>query len=285
MTDKSFTQGDMVFDEDGQAYEFVAHVEGVGTVVRYWYEYHDDDGAPYDRIGGPAVLQGPIFPEAPSPKRAAEIDLLDEKIAAKRNELTQIEQALREANAGRDAMLKRIKENEALRRIDAFLAGEITHYVLCGEYSAMDIIAVGDTAPEYAERGELRLLSLTASMAKSWNSKEATVRWDLNRYSDGSGNNTTCVPCTSLDDAKQVLGDLIAQRFALWESGKEKSYISYTASAAKKFGLPIPQRYLDQEAETLRAHAEAELKRCRAALDIATAKAAAAAGASKEVAA
>lgn len=257
-TEHTFNQGDMVFDEDGNAFEFVAHMDGVGTIARPWYEFHDDDGAPCDRIGETAVvIVGALYPECPSPKRRADIERLDGLVAAKKAELAQIETALREANAGRDAMLKRIKENDALRRIDAFLAGEITHYVLYGEHYQMDIVAVGETIPEYAKQGALRLLSLTASMVKPWGSKEATLRWDLNRYSDGSGHATACVPCTSFDEAKAVLAEKVASKFAEWEAGKSVTFIQYVASAAKKFGLPVPQKYRDQEASAALSQARA----------------------------
>src|SRR5262249_25554574 len=127
----------------------------------------------------------------------------------------------------------RIRTHEALKRLDDFLAGNITHAVRA-RYSG---ISIGTFAEVFEEGGRydkgVKLLTL-------FGDKKCGLSWHLNDYRDGSGSYTEIFPCTSLEDAKAVAQSKLDALFDLARRGERVSYLSEHIASALKDGLAVP---------------------------------------------
>jgi hypothetical protein len=186
------------------------------------------------------------------------VDVLNEEVAkleAVRLDLsTQIRELRREVagaekeNAERLAKCQRLA---SLKRLEDFLDGKITHYVIVPGYRAPEIVPVGDTESEYAQHtGELRLLSLYGRTG-------GELAWRLNRYSDGSGRNTDVIPCCSYEEAQEAITEVFATEVetALDPDHHNQPNRDWIA-AAEKCGIEISDLY-----ETALVEREVESRR------------------------
>lgn len=259
--------GDTVCNAEGYSAEYVGPFD-FGHVVRPIFENRDDDGAPWDIVSTIPVIWTDVFPGDACPKMAAEIEEQRAILVALRKQVQEARQDMSSTQSARAEIMARLKEHDVLRRLDGMLAGQATHYATCGSDSNYEIHAVSEEKPDmdFGHEGELRLLSLTARR-----SRNNALTWELNRYRDGSGTSKAVVPCFSLEDAKEVLGQRCAEKWVAWLSGNSVSYISYVADACRKWDLPIPQKYLDQERAQQLAATKAEVERLKNAAEAANA--------------
>lgn len=258
--------GDTVCNAEGYTAEYVAPFD-FGHVVRPIIEHRDEDGAPWDIVSTVPVIWTDVFPGDACPKMAAEIE---EQRAALFAINMQIQEA-RSIQKAQSEIMARLKEHDVLRRLDGMLAGQATHYVTCGSDSNYNIHVVAEEKPDctFGHERELRLLSLTARRPSSRNNNGLT--WELNRYCDGSGSSMAVIPCFSLDEAKEVLGKRCADKWSAWLAGRGVSYIAYVADACRKWDLPIPQKYLDEEQARQLESIRAEVDRLTKAAETANA--------------
>jgi len=93
---------------------------------------------------------------------------------------------------------------EALDTLYKFLNDEITHVVKTGwDYAILPFKPL--LAGDHNYREDLRLISL-------FGSSEGNLDWRLNYYRDGSGTYEAIVPCTSLEEANEVLIKTIQEK-------------------------------------------------------------------------
>ena len=127
---RPFKSGDEVYTKDGYKCRFVQEMNGQYLVIPFLYE---------DRFGDPFFTSA-IFAAPPMEQKHGEIATLDAEIKTKRKELQTIYEETRTAIKERDAMLTRLKEHEALKRIDDYLLGKFAYFVIFG-YSKPKIVS------------------------------------------------------------------------------------------------------------------------------------------------
>lgn len=196
MTDRAWTPGDLGYTESGEEVRYLGSYEGRHLVAPI--EVLEDE---QERMGGPRFVDV-IHPDdhVAVTKRSKAVADLDAKITEQHRELLNLRNEIREASKGREDVLRRIKEHKTLARLDDFLAGKLTHYVV-HRWGKVEIL---DASKETCGGGEgLRLLVL-------FGKSKGNVGWRQNRYSDGSGQDWDHVtPCTSLEEARVEAQDLI----------------------------------------------------------------------------
>lgn len=241
MADKTFNRGDTVYAIDGQQGEYLMAYEDAHLVLPHFRE----DGEPWDGEpwpGGPAVWQE-AFTKPPVP-------VVHEDVAAARVELDELAKKVREAEQqlrtmreertqlqrDQSAVRARLQEHEALRNIDAFLAGSITHFVV-----DVDYVPAIQTAQETMEhrdgyRKSIRLLGLFGD------EERAAVRWRVTTYGDGSGLMNEVIPCLSLQEAQdRARALLIGRTLPSIRSGRLSAYYGGRAlELAAALGVQVP---------------------------------------------
>ena len=264
MNQQTFNKGDTVFAIDGQQGEYLMAYEDAHLVLPM---LRDDDGFSEQPWPGEPTVWHEVFTKPPVP-------VVHEDVAEARKELDDLQRKVREAEQqlhmmrderlqlqrDQSAVRARLKENEALRNIDAYLAGAITHFVV-----DVDYVPEIQTAQETLEhrdgyRKVTRLLGLFGD------DDRRDVRWNVCTYGDGSGSMKEVVPCLSLEEAQERARTiLVNQTLPAIRSGKLDSdyYGRRAVKLAGELGVELPQDVADKLAAQHRAAALRALEQHR----------------------
>ena len=249
------TPGDTVYSQHGEQAVFVASAGGE-HLVRPIFE--DDDG---EHVGG-VVSWGAIFTSPPSPKLDEKTAAAEKRLAAIREEVAAAEKQPRDFQAGAADRLQRIKQHEGLAFLDAYLAGEITHYVAVKEYGfGVEIIPIGETVENYSSSNGYGLLTLMPSM--HWDKRvNWTVHYRDQKCPRGYGGRTEVVfPCRGEEEAKARAAELIEAEIAdqMTKERKDRRYTDAVIQCAGRFGVDVPQELVDSAKAARRSSIEREI--------------------------
>jgi FtsZ-binding cell division protein ZapB len=224
----AYEKGDIVFNEHGQRFVYVAESDG-DHIVRPTVETDEEE----QWEGNPVTLRK-IFASAPRDVYDKTIQALDMKVSELQEKRRALEEELRKSKQDETERKKRIMTNAALERIDDFLAGKITHFVY-GEYGVeIKTFEESTSDPDRRER-DVKLLSL-------YGRSKGDLAWKLNDYYDGSGSWRHVYPCSSLEDATNLAKRLIETKYEEWrKDGKNSYWLTSVVASSVKFGIPIPK--------------------------------------------
>lgn len=225
-------KGDEVYSEGGQQLIYITEFDGQ-HMVRPLYE--ESNREPY--YGDPFAVSR-VYTKPPVEKKNAEIAKLDAEIKARRDELSAMRAEVNELSKSERERMARIQQHKGLERLDAFLAGKITHFVLVPSFGEIVIQTVADalTRNDRYSR-EMRLLTL-------YGRPNCFVGFSVNEYSDGSGSSQEVVPCCSEEDALMFARKEIAARLADPKLGGNADYI---IASAIKYGVEVPLPILQNQ--------------------------------------
>ena len=160
------------------------------------------------------------------------VDSLNEKIQERRKELSEAQLQLKSDSKEQAATLENVKRHEALKYIEEFIDGKITHYVDI-TYSEWNIIPLNEATDTYDGK-DLRLLTL-------YGKSKGDLQWRLGSYSDHSGGSSFVTPCRFYEEALAVLQEklnaVVAEGFA------KTSYQEAIVQNADEWGLNLPVEY------------------------------------------
>lgn len=228
---KKPVQGDEVFDIHGRAAAYLA-LGADGHVVQPIYENEDYEPS----YGNPEVWRE-VFTTPPTQKLHAEVAEIETKLNAARQALHEVQEQRRTEDREYAARANERKRFDQLKKLDDYIAGKITHFVVVQGYGERLSIQEFETfihSNENRYERKLRLLSL-------FGDSKGDLNWYVNRYSDGSGgDHGLCFPATSYEEALAIAAKWLEQRYAEIRKS-EKKYESHTfADAAARLGLMVP---------------------------------------------
>lgn len=221
----TFKKDQIVYNRHGEQAKFVA-ANGDYFIVSLAQEIIFGDGE-RDIEYGPLVQwhNTDIFAAAPKAKLSDEIVTLQEQVAKLKSEISELQRNKREEEKEIAARKDRIKQHEKLKRLDDYLAGKITHYVIV----RFGLPYIAEAAKEYANdydnsrwenNKKLKLLTFFG------NSKGDT-EFNLSSYSDGSGSGVLVFPFCSIEEAEEKAKAMLEKRIAeLLPSVNENSQLS-----------------------------------------------------------
>lgn len=239
-------EGDTVYDIDGNENILLFAIPGGGFVVEPVYE---GPGKPWR---GDACFTDRVFIDPPIRRAHAESAAAEAKLAEVQRQLRDATRKLNDVVESYENRVSRLsKRDAALKRIDDFLDGKITHFVVVN-WSELTILPIEEMVSEgYCH--EPKLLTLFG--------KTGSLEWRLNDYSDGSGSDRTCYPCCSQEDAVSKVAELIQEAVDDWRAVPEPTScarIIKAKSAAIHYGMEFPADVL----EYLSARAIADCEKC-----------------------
>lgn len=202
----TFTSGQTVYTENGQECIYVANSLG-DHIIRQVFDYENHE----PHYGKPIVVTT-VFNEPPVPRLNAQVVELEEKLATKRKELTDLNRQLLDINRDQKERMDRLKQHESLKRLDDFLAGKITHMVVCNWGSVMVKPLIQALQREDCDR-DLKLLTL-------YGRTNGDLQWRINFWSDGSGSSTEAYPFTNEEEAMAFAKEYVAEKLADCIDGK-----------------------------------------------------------------
>ncbi|QWF19269.1 hypothetical protein [Lysobacter capsici] len=241
MTAHTFEAGATVYLLSGRACEYIA-AAGSQHVVAPIYDTE------YGQETRDHKLVDRVYRDAPTEKLADEVAALETQRRELRVEIHRQETTLRQFSRDAEARKARVTAHESLQRLDDYIAGKITHFVVESYDPPYRIEtfqqAIQDREANRSDRA-LRLLSL-------FGRSNGDLTWNINRWSDGSGCWTECVPCTSYEDAEAVLRARIAKDMReKWAKEQARPWVmEKIVDCAKSFDVPVP----DEIAKAIGAH-------------------------------
>lgn len=252
--------GDEVYSPDGELGIYVSPATGGGHIVEPMVEDGDGVNEPVSYYAEGVAIWQAAHRQPPRPMLDQAIAQQQEKLAALRREISEIEQQKRTAAASHREILERLKQHEQLRYVDDFLNKAITHYVLEIE----GVVQVLDSKAFSEHRGfgySERLLTLWAHVDRQGTSLRWTVKVDSG-YSD----QREIHAFPGIDPAMEKARELVTLKMKKAVNEVAAPYghsASLAIKSAKSLGMePLP--------ELLQALRDREIREAQALLDKAT---------------
>ncbi|MBU3577544.1 hypothetical protein [Polynucleobacter sp. UK-Kesae-W10] len=176
-------------------------------------EYEQEYGEPH--WGQPEEWRE-VFLTPPTVKLEAKVDELDKLITEKRAELKRINAELDQSGRLYQDQLKKLKQHQALQRIEDYMDGKFTHFLQVGY--EIKLVSKEDAlkSPDRYD-SDMKLLTL-------FGSTKGDLQWRINRWGDGSGSETNVYPCESEDEAKEIVRKLYAEAVEEWRAQEKKHH-------------------------------------------------------------
>lgn len=211
---------------DGSVVELVETCQN-GFLVHRLYE----DGETGELISDDKIRWvEQVFDAAPTVKFSEEVLRLSGKVADLQRQISEQQASVSEGLARYTETMAKLKRHEQLRLLEDFLDGKITHYVICSWVPK--IVPFESALCEFSPRGGTKLLAL-------FGDSKGDLQWRINQYRDGSGTYRDAYPCTSEQQAKEVLAKWLANRFTAGEWNER--YLV----AAGTHDLEVPREWVE----------------------------------------
>lgn len=275
MENKNFEKGETVYNTDGVAGEIVTElVPGEGWLVRPLMECYDDlTDEPYTERG--SLQQWPIvFRKPPVLKKHEEITRLDKILETKKEEVKKLQATAnhltQQENKYRSRLTTLSTRNEALKRIEDFLDGKITHYAIsrstynfCPLGTTWRVLALSDASANDEYSKQLRLFSL-------YGKSNGDLTYRLNRYSDGSGSteDDIVIPCFSYEEALEACRERTNAQLENWRNGVKGGAATNTIyTNLLRLEMSVPDDLLKAVTDARKLELELRVNTARQALE------------------
>lgn len=252
--------GDEVFDIHGRAASYVARVSA-GHIVEPLFEHDSDDGPSFGR----PETWNEFFLAPPVQKLHAEVGEAQKKLNEARQQLNAVREQRREEDAQYTRRAAMRKQFDQLQKLDDYIAGKITHFVVRQDYRDSVSIEAFDSfikSDEDKYDRKLRLLSL-------YGDSKGNLSWHVDRYSDGSSSGSSGYhwPATSYEEAMQKAAEWLDARYGEWRKATDhtRNKSATYAACAIKLGLPVPDDIAADAARVEAIAGESRLKSAREA--------------------
>lgn len=247
-----FRTGDEVYNEYGHVARYVMPAEAGGHIVEPLYENDEDEEASYGRPE--AWIH--VFAKPTAKKLDQGMADIQAAIDKKRQELRGIQDDIYSAERERKDLLQRIKATPDLTDLDMWLQGKVTHIVTLEHYQ-IGIGAVEETLRRADRERHLRLLNLMVDpMANHFWVGYAS-------YSDGSGSQTRCLLATSLEHARALAAEYVANEIRKNPHDDHSSLIM----SANELGVSVPADRLEAAQQKARKNRDEQIIRMRRELE------------------
>ena len=234
MKNQKFDQGSTVYSEFGQSAEYVAQISE-GHIVRPIVESCHGDEA-YEHVCDPVTWRT-VFVSPPVEKYNEELKVIHAKIDAANEVLKSVRTEYNQFNAAEKTRSTERAKIDALKYLDDFMDGKITHYAVFPAYGEPQILTLEQAVSDASSYNKKqRLLCLYGDM------KTREIYWILHRYSDASGSNDCrTYPEKSLDDANELVRNEIASLLSKDDGARTYDTLRYV-EWANTWGVTVPDK-------------------------------------------
>ncbi len=272
----AFKRGQTVYDRAGAKFQFEESLSGDRALVRPIMAVDGYDGLDEYSSDAPTIVYAnAIFAKPPLAAIDADIASATARLDEVKEELSNAECDLTAKQRDVLARIEKLQAYDGLQRIEDYLDGKMTHFVVTSGYSAnkLCIMTADDLLQCKDDRGrptdEIKLLCLFGT-TRSYGAPKRSAEWRLNHYYDGSGSWQKVQPATSYEEAVEIIHrelKVIFDAYFAEEPEKRRTYIlDEVIQSANAVGYFVPP-----EAE--KALRDAKVENARKAFDEANKKA------------
>lgn len=239
-------KGRTVFGRDGRSGEYVAKLDH-GHLVRPLAEFTRWDGETSIELTDALEIWSDAFPKAPRFVVSDEIAALREEEGALRKQIQELRVNISETQREHIDIFKRLKRFEPLKYLEEALNGSITHVVEI-EGGCPVIKTLADALPyrdDYDRKDKLRFLTLAPT-------EDGVISWHLTRYAGGTGDRKRAYLCTSHDEARETVRQMLVAEFEDSADWRQPAVVE----CAAKSGVELPPEYVERAAEFRRQRAQ-----------------------------
>ena len=211
----------VLYAPDGRQFRFMGKLEDGRIVVASqmaigFTNYYGDEVVEFEDYQTLVYADGYLSEEPPTQLLHEECANIQRNIEEKRKELAEADDKLRAVQSEHLDFLKRIKSYEQLRLVDDYFNGNI-HYVVSWEYGSPNVFDLKNSDDvksllvdddRYNRRSKLKLISLCADL-----DGDKAVRWNINRYTDGSGPWSAVELCRSQEEVREAIQRRVSEMF------------------------------------------------------------------------
>lgn len=248
-----FEKGQTVYDRSGRVYEFAGMMDGT-AIVRPMLEGEDYDGnsSLYASELAEALPVARLCDKPPVQFINADVSLATQKLADLNAAIAEASAELRNAEKANAARLEKLKRYGALSRIEDFIDGKMTHFVIRSQYGRSVAVKTFDEVMQCKDdygrfQGDIKLLSLfgTRKNYPEHANKDGNLLWRVNQYYDGSGDGWHIVqPCLSEDEARDIalgwLNEKWDEHRGLSDRDARAHWLAGSIESATKLGFEVP---------------------------------------------
>jgi hypothetical protein len=253
--------GDEVFLENGDLAQYIAPLDGRHVVRVVWEQDSDHEPSGAGPEYGELIMVPRVFEEVPVAQKNERIARLDREIEEKAKKLRVLQSDLSRAEQAGRQRLEMLKQHDGLQRLEDFLAGRITHFVVREYDSYPPVILEAKKALDNRESERDHPIKLLTLFGRT----KGDLQWGINHYSEGSGSERFCYPCCSLEEAQALTSRLLEEIYAEARNrpGDRRGVLDYfdkVEAAAVAIGQKVP-------VDLVRAGLNAQFKSLQASWD------------------
>lgn len=240
----------IIYSRSGARAKFIAEVDGE-FFVRPEIEIQGWEGE-IDTDWGDAVTWYEIFPKAPSEVLDEEIIQKEKEIEDLVNKARKIHQKLTEGETLMRDQKAKFARYEALKYLEDFIDGKITHYVkIIKNYSdVINNLIIIESNKAYDEDDARYHRPTVKALVTLQGKTNGDLNWQLHRYHYDS---VQCeiIPCKSYEEAVAEAGKVFNKFCDEFQKSEKKHINSNLVKCVRDLGLVIPdyiEAYLVEEA-------------------------------------
>jgi len=244
---QEFKRDQVVFSRSGCSSKYVEQL----NVNQHLVEVEEDEFEVWTEVFLSDPTEARISPLLKDAE--AKLAMLQKSISEAHAELRRVTNEIQGVKSG-------LKDLPAYQRILDFKEGSFKFLVLLNSYVAHEIL---ELPKEGIPTGGHMGTKLVCLFGKS----NGDMLWEINSYSDGSGNWVECVPCKSMEEALEIIKVQFEEALAKWKSGCQTRGDSWLDSTAQKYNLELPERYVWVRNKSKIAYLEKCIEECEVKLD------------------
>lgn len=240
----------MKYLKNGKAVEVVSVLQdGHGFVVRDYFEtFGEVDGEPVLELDDRVHIVKRVFDDAPTEKIHAEVAEAQQRLADIVGKISEARNELRVVEQERKAVLAKLQQMPALKRLEDWVDGKVTHFVTLS-YGTVSILTKDELRCDSESNYRERRAPVRWKLITLFGDANGNLMWEANKYSDGSGSwSCECWMCCSEEEARVLAAQVIDRELLPERNYYRESLIK----SADKIGHQIDPKHRNLANESKR---------------------------------
>ena len=205
--------------KDGRVVEVHSEVDG-GFIVEHYEHYQNWEGEYEDMLSGNKVVVSEVLKTPPEQTFCDSINNANKQLLELNSEINNKRSELYDINEEVKDVVDRSKSIPVIKNILEFIDGKYKYFAFPESYSEDEMIrdahtSLDDDHDKYNRN--TKLLTLEGD-------SKGNLQWNISKYRDGSGGDTLCIPCLTIEDARDAVAEHLTAQLYKMEASHNANY-------------------------------------------------------------